>query len=138
MRGVDILLYVNTGTDAAPVWTAVGGQRNATLSEESDTIDITSKDSGGVAEYDYGLYSWSISADGVYIPDETAYEYLKNAMRNKQKVKVRIKENGGTGTNAEEGLAVITSRELEAPYDGEVTYKLELQGTGALTPTTVS
>lgn len=130
MRGVDILLMVNTGTDGAPVWTSAGGQRNATLSEESETIDITSKDSGGKSEYDYGLYSWSISADGVYIPNEAAYVALKNAMRNKTKIKVRIRENG---TDEEEGQALVTSRELDSPYEAEATYSLELQGTGALT-----
>ncbi|GAB6171992.1 hypothetical protein JCM15765_14700 [Paradesulfitobacterium aromaticivorans] len=130
MRGVDILLMANTGTDGAPVWTAVGGQRNATLTEESDTIDVTSKDSVGVSEFDYGLYSWSISADGLYIPNEAAYLALKNAMRNKAKIKVRIRENG---TDEEEGYALVTSRELDAPYEGEATYSLELQGTGALT-----
>lgn len=130
MRGVDILLMANTGTDAAPVWTAVGGQRNATLTEESETIDITSKDSAGATESDYGLYSWSVSADGVYTPNEAAYVALQNAMRNKTKIKVRIRENG---VDALEGLALVTSRELDAPYDGEVTYSLELTGTGTLT-----
>jgi TP901-1 family phage major tail protein len=137
MRGVDILLYVNTGTDAVPVWTVAGGQRNATLTETSETIDITSKDSGGNYEYDYGLNGWTISGDGVYVQDETAYEKLKSAQRGKQKIKVRVKENGGSGTNTEEGFAIITSRELDAPYDAEVTYSVELQGTGALSSITV-
>lgn len=133
MRGVDILLLVQTGEDGTtgdPIYTAVGGQRNATLSESAETIDTTSKDSNGNYEYDYGLGGWSISFDGVYVTGEAAYAALKTAMRNKEKIKVRIQENGGS---IEEGMALVTSRDLEAPYDAEATYSGELQGTGALT-----
>jgi TP901-1 family phage major tail protein len=130
MRGVDILLMVNTAASGAPVWTAVGGQRGATFTEESETVDTTSKDSDGAYEYDYGLYGWKISCDGVYVPSEAAYTALKTAMRNKTKIKVRITEDG---TATEEGEALVTSRELDAPYDDTVTYSVELQGTGVLT-----
>jgi TP901-1 family phage major tail protein len=130
MRGVDILLMVNTGTDAVPVWTAVAGQRNATLSEESETIDITSKDSEGAFEYDYGFYGWTIDADGVYVKNDVGYKELKDAIRNKQKIKVRIQEEG---VATEEGMALVTSAEFEGAYDAEVTYSISLQGTGKLT-----
>jgi TP901-1 family phage major tail protein len=129
MRGVDILLMVNTGTDALPVWAAVAGQRNATLAEESETIDITSKDSNGAFEYDYGFYGWTIDADGVYVKDDIGYQELKDAIRNKQKIKVRIQEEG---VATEEGMALVTSAEFEGAYDAEVTYSVSLQGTGKL------
>lgn len=129
MRGVDILLLVED--QATPdTFIAVGGQRNATLSETVDTIDNTSKDSGGWYEYDYGLAGWTISFDGVYIRDEEGYNLLKTAMREKRKIKVRIQE--GENGVIEEGEALVTSRDLEAPYDSEVTYSGELQGTGPL------
>jgi TP901-1 family phage major tail protein len=133
MRGVDILLMVNTGTDAVPVWTAVGGQRNATLTEESETIDITSKDSNGAFEYDYGFYGWNIDGDGVYVKNDVGFQELKDAIRNKQKIKVRIQEEG---TDVEEGMALVISREFEGAYDAEVTYSVSLQGTGELTTPT--
>lgn len=129
VRGVDVLIYVNTGTDTAPVWTVVGGQRNATLSEEAETIDVTTKNSAA-QEFEYGQYNWKISCDGVYIKDDAAYVALRNAIRQKQKVKVRIKEGD---TYTAEGLALVTSNELEAPYDDAATYSVELQGTGLLT-----
>lgn len=127
VKGVDILILANTGTVDIPEWTAVGGQRGATLTENNATIPVTSKDSGGVEEYEYGNYSWSISCDGVYVPSDAAYTVLKDAMRNKEKVKVRWQEEG---TDTLEGMALVTSRELEGPYDGEATYSMELQGTG--------
>lgn len=127
MRGVDVLILVNTGTDVSPTWTAVGGQRGAKLSEKLDTVDVTSKDNGGAKAYEPGLYDWTISCDGIYVEDEAAYQALVNALRQRQKVKVRWSEGG---TAVYEGTAIVTSRDLDAPYDGETTYSIELQGTG--------
>lgn len=130
-KGVDILILVDTGTDGTPQWTPVGGQRGATLSESRETIDVTHKASGGYKEYEYGDGEWSISCDGVLIPDDTAYKALVDAMRQEKKVKVRWQEEG---TATFEGLALVTSRDLEGPYDGEANYSMELQGSGAPTP----
>jgi len=111
-------------------WKAVGGQRNATINEETDTIETTAKDSPSLAkEYEYGPSGWSISCDGVYVPDDAAYQALKTAQRARAKVKVRIKE--GTAYT-EEGDALITSRSFQAPYAADATYSLELLGTGPL------
>lgn len=130
MKGVDILIMVNTGTDAVPVWTAVGGQRGATLSETNDTFETTHKASGGYKEYEYGYGDWTISADGVYIDSDAGYQALVTALRTKAKIKVRWQE---AGDDVYEGLALVTSRDLEGPYDGEATYSVELQGSGAPT-----
>lgn len=127
-RGVDILIFVNTGTETTPIWTVVGGQRNATLHEENEMIDVTAKDSQA-QEFEYGAYTWTISCDGVYIKDDAAYVALRNAMRDKQKIKVRVKEGD---TYTAEGLALVSSSDLEAPYDDAATYSMELQGTGVL------
>lgn len=127
MRGVDVLIEVEQ--DAGGTFIVVGGQRGATLSESNETIDITSKDSGGAFEYDYGLYGWTISCDGLYIKDDEGYEALKTAMREKKKIKVKVKEEG---TETLSGEALVISKELDGPYDAEVTYSVELQGTGKL------
>jgi len=130
MRGVDILIQVEDS--ALPgTYITIGGQRGATLSESNETLDVTTKDSGGAYEYDYGLYGWTISCDGLYVPDDVGYTALKTAFRGKTKVKVQIQEEG---TATEEGEALVISKELDGPYDAEVTYTLELQGTGKLTP----
>lgn len=132
MRGVDILIFVDTDTTGTtPNWVAAGGQRNATLTETSEALDTTTKDTGdGAYEYDYGLYGWSISGDGVYVPNDAAFQHLKTAMRTRKKVKIRIQEEG---EYTEEGTALITSLETDAPYDDNATYSMEFQGTGKLT-----
>ncbi len=128
MKGVDILILVDTGTEGTPQWTPVGGQRGATLSESVDTIETTHKASGGYKTYEAGLIDWTISCDGVYIPDDAGYKALVDAMRQRKKVKVRWQE---AGQATYEGLAIVTSRDLEGPHDGEATYSMELQGCGA-------
>ncbi|MTI95180.1 MAG: phage major tail protein, TP901-1 family [Firmicutes bacterium] len=131
ITGVDILILVETETDPESVWTPVGGQRGATLSESRDTVSTTSKLSPGrMHENEYGFGEWSISCDGVYVESEEAYNKLVQAMRNRKKVKARWQEGG---EDAKEGMALVTSRELEGPYDGEATYSIELQGTGEIT-----
>lgn len=132
-KNVKILLLVNTGTSELPTWSPVGGQRNATLSEEVEEIDVTSEDSDGAAEFEPGQYSATIDADGLYVPTATGYVALKTAFRNKEKIKVRIQEDD---TQTEEALCIITSRELEGPYDGESTYAVSLRVTGKITPVT--
>jgi TP901-1 family phage major tail protein len=133
MRGVDVLIKVNTGTEAVPVWTAVGGQRGATLSEEYDTVDTTTKDGGGWKEFDLSTGGWTISCDGVLVDGDVGYAALKTAMRSRSKVQVQIINTGpATDVELEEGEGWITSHELDMPYDDNVTYAVEIQGTGPL------
>lgn len=133
VRGVDILIMVDIDeTGTTPEWIPAGGQRGATLSETSEALDATTKDSEpGAYEYEYGLYGWNISCEGLYVPDNLAYAYLGKAMRERRKVKVRVQEEG---LPTQEGLALVSSRELDAPYEDMTTYSMEFQGTGFLRP----
>lgn len=130
-KGVDILLLSNTGTAETPEFTPVGGQRGVTINEANDTFETTNKLSPERArEFETSFYTWTSSADGVHVAGEAAYESLKSAVRSGEKILIQI-DDGGT---IEQGFAFVTSRDLEAPYDGESTYSVELQGTGALGP----
>jgi TP901-1 family phage major tail protein len=129
-RGVNFLLYTNTGTEELPVYTKVAGQRGGTFSRSSDTIDITSKDNYGWMDEDYGIASWSIEADGLLVEDDAGYMALENAFDNKQTVLVRWETAGG---NQYEGDAIITDFSNEAPYDDSATYSITLNGKGQYT-----
>lgn len=107
----------------------LGGQRSASLEEENDPVDMTSEDSDGFEEYDYGLGSWTVSCDGVYVVDNEAFDHLKDAIREKKKLKVQISEDG---KSVDEGEALVTSRSIEGAYDSETTYECEFQGSGKL------
>ncbi|MED3691305.1 phage tail tube protein [Peribacillus butanolivorans] len=130
-KNVRILLFINTGTDAVPVYSPVGGQRNANLAEEVGEIDLTTEDSNGASEFGHGLYSATIECDGLYIPTSTGYQGLKGAFRGRKSIKVQIQEDG---ENTEEATCLITNMETDAPYDGETTYTASLRVSGAITP----
>ena len=128
-RGIDLLIKINTGTDVLPAYTAVGAQRGASLSLSAETLDKTSKDSGGWVESLSGMKSWSISADGLLILDDAGYTALEEAyMENKT---ILIQMNTKTGTLFE-GEAIITSIDLDAPYDDLASYSAEFTGAGEL------
>lgn len=128
-KGVDVLIFVNTGTEAAPVWTPVGGQRNATLSESAEPIELSHKLSQA-REFEPGIPTWTISCDGVIVVDDAALQALRRAVRQRQKVLVRVQEGG---TYTAEGRAVVQGLDMETPWQEEATYSVELQGSGPLT-----
>ena len=132
-RGVNFLLYVNTGTDATPVWTKVAGQKGGTLNRGYDTIDITSKDNSGWQDEEYGNANWSIEADGLLVEDDAGFLALEAAFEGADYVKVRFQTQAG---NKYEGSAIISDFNVEAPYDDQATYSLTLNGKGAYTKTT--
>jgi TP901-1 family phage major tail protein len=132
-RGVNFLLYVNTGSDATPVWTKVAGQKGGTLNRGYDTIDVTSKDNVGWQDEEYGNASWSIEADGLLVEDDAGFLALESAFEGAEYVKVRFQTQAG---NKYEGQAIISDFSVEAPYDDQATYSLTLNGKGAYTKTT--
>lgn len=136
VRGVDILVEIDmdqllTTPTGIQDYQIVGGQQNATLSEEREAIDTTTKDGDGATENEYGLYSWSVSADGMVVTNSAAYDALKKCIR--EAIKVRLRINDGSGI--ETGTALVTSREVEGPYDEFATYSTEFTGSGKLTTT---
>jgi len=127
LRGVDVLLYLPGEPD-----TPIAGQRNATLSLSSDTIDTTAKDTGDWRTFLAGLKSWTISCDGVYNVSDTAMLSLENAFLNGTVIDIKLaKDTEWTAT----GQAIITSLDYDASLEDVMSYSIELQGTGALTIT---
>lgn len=133
MRGVEVLVKVNTGTEALPSYTAILGQKGGTFNRGYDTIDMTSKDNSGWADSDYGNGNWSISVDGNLEATDPALDKLEDAFMAAEVVKVQFAFPSG---KAYEGDAVITDFSIEAPHDDVATYSLELTGKGQYTEIT--
>lgn len=130
MSGVDVLLKVNTGTIVTPVWTEVAFQRGATLNRSAETIDTSYKGGGNWKSYVAGLKEWSVDADGLYVFGATEFDALENAFDDRTSIQIVIVDNlTGKGFK---GTAFIVDFPIEAPFDGELTYSLTLQGNGAL------
>jgi len=129
LRGVDVLVKV----DIAGTPTTIAGQRNATLSLTSDSIDTTSKDTGDWRTFLAGLKSWTLSCDGLYVDGDPALEELQSKFESGTAVAVTIAEKNAAWTAT--GNAVITSLDYDASLEDVMTVSAEFQGTGALTIT---
>jgi TP901-1 family phage major tail protein len=131
-RGVNFLLYVNTGSDATPVWTKVAGQKGGTLNRGYDTLDVTSKDNIGWQDEEYGNANWSIEADGLLVEDDAGFLALEDAFEQAKYVKVRFQTQAGNKYEGSRLSATSVSKLL-------TTIKRltrSLNGKGAYTKTT--
>ena len=123
MNGTDVLILVNTGTEGAPVYTAVGSQRGASLSETNDEIDISSKDSRA-GRYLAGRYGSTLSLDALYVPSNLAYLALKMAQRAGDAILVRVSEEA---VETEEASAIITDMSTDFPDQEAATISIDLR-----------
>ena len=122
MNGTDILLLVNTGTALVPVYVAVGSQRDATFGETNEAIDMSSKDSRAKRVL-AGRYTAEITMEALYVPSDTAFLALKDAMRNGTLIKVVREESG---VSIEEVNAVVTDLSQAAPDQDAATVSIGL------------
>lgn len=130
VRGLDILVYVGTGSGGS-VKTVVGGQKGCTLSMEADTIDISNKNDFGWASTIGGAKSWSVSCDGQFIANDAGQKALMDAFVAGTNLSIEMKNSDNSIYYA--GTAAITSLEIDAQFDDVCTLSMELQGIGALT-----
>jgi len=122
MNGTDVLLLVNTGTDLVPSYEAVGSQRDVSFEETTEEIDVSSKDSRAKRVLP-GRYGATISLDALYVPTDSAYGKLKNAMRNGTLIMVAKEVDDVT---IETASALITSMSEADPDQAESTISISL------------
>lgn len=130
MQGKLFLIKANTGTAETPDYTKVLGQRGGTLSVGTDTTDTTNKDGGNWSENRPTYNNWSVSLDGLLKETDPALSQLRTEQVAGNQVLVQAEMPNG---DIYEGLATITTFDIEAPHDDEVTYSIELTGSGELT-----
>lgn len=122
MNGTDVLLLVNVGTPLVPVYQTVGSQRDVTFDEAMEEIDVSSKDSRAKRVLP-GRYSSSLSLDALYVPTNTDYQALKDAMRDGELILVARQEDGVTIETAD---ALITALSEAFPDQGEAAISVSL------------
>jgi TP901-1 family phage major tail protein len=127
--GKDYLLYVNTGTVAAPVWTLIGGQRGSSLGRTADSIDTSHKTSGGWKSSKAGLRGWSIDLDGLVLLGDLGIEALETAFTEGKEVNIKFEY---PDKKYRTGWASITDFSFETPHDGEASLSGSLEGNGEL------
>ena len=115
MNGTDVLLLVNTGTVAVPVYEAVGSQRDVSFDEATEEIDVSSKDSRAKRVLP-GRYSASLSLDALYGWTDDGYRALRDARRDGELILVAREDDSTTIETAD---ALITSLSESFPDQGE-------------------
>ena len=122
VRGLDLIMKIGS--------TAIGGQKNAKVSMKSDVLDTSTKTSGDWKRNIAGAKEWSATCDGFYYIDDAGYEAAVDAFINSTEVTIALANTGNTVGFT--GKALITSLDIDAPYDDAMSYDMELSGTGAL------
>lgn len=127
MNGTDFMVRVNTGTEEEPTWTTVAKQTGASLSEKSDFIDMSSKDSRA-REGVSGRYEASLSLDALIdYPAGEGYAALRAALRDGTLVQV---QTAVAGDPAEQAYAVVTDLSADYPDQDTATFSASFEITG--------
>lgn len=129
--GKNYLIYLNIGTDETTnaKWLVLGGQRSGDLSRKADSIDASSKDSGGWKVTIPGMKEWSIDLETLLMPNEESLVLLEQAFLKDEKVHIKFEYPDKSYMT---GLASITELSLGTPHDDVATYKGSLNGAGPL------
>lgn len=131
IKGSAIYVSVNTGTEGSPVWTKVGGQKEATFDRGSAVIDTTDKDSGGDEEHLPGERNWSISFGAFLIEDNAGWLEIETAYGAGTQKQYRFITPG----YAYMGKATVESLSVAGAKGDAGIASFTLKGTGALSKT---
>ena len=129
-------LLVKAGNAASPeVFTTVAGLRDTSISINSETVDVTNKDSSRnrVLLADAGIKSFSISGSGVFTDSASEQTILTNFSSSTFKNYQFLVPDFNTFT----GAFQITTMEYAGSYNGEVTYTMSFESSGGITIATV-
>lgn len=119
-RSISAILLVND--------IPVAGQQNASLIRAMSPINITNKIDGSWQEHLSGSKNWKLSCGGIYVKNADSYQALENAFMNNEEIAVKILMDNHTYV----GQALITNFPLNAMFNKQFKYSLQLLGTGEL------
>lgn len=127
-KGAALLLKINT---TGSTYVTVGGLRSTSITLNDEAVDVTNKDSSGNRTLlaDGGIHSISVSGSGVFT-DAASETTLKDAMNAStfKNFQVIIPD---FGTYA--GAFMVATLEYAGEHNGEVTYSVTLESSGAIT-----
>lgn len=131
VKGTAFRVYVNTGTVGSPVYAAITGEGDVTLSVGAGTIEVTTKDSAGWDEFVKGNMNWSVAFNGKWIAsDPGALDARSDLMTVDATSLIQIKTIDSTKIYS--GTCIVEKLDLKAAYNGVVEDSLSFKGTGAL------
>jgi len=129
VTGISFIVAVNTGTSGSPVYTDVGGQRNATLNLNLGEAITTSKDSSNWEESIPTVRDWGIDFDSILLEADAGYAELEDKYFNRTSLQVRLTT---AAANTYIGLCNLSNLSMDTPHDSEASISGSLKGTGPL------
>lgn len=124
------LRILRSNSDSPETFTAITGAREESLSINNELIDITDKSSSGWRTYLSGvasMQSMTLSASGVTV-DETMIEDMMAKTEKNYQLDIN-------GLGVFEGAFMIPTLEQSGSHNGEITYSITLESSGAITYT---
>ena len=140
-NGTDLILKVSPSDGGADA--KLMHSQNVSLSINVDPIDISNKDSAGFRDIIGGQKSFSLSADGLMdfnpaTAADTEVDELTTQMLARTAVTFTFTlSSTSAGDYYYSGSGFVTSLEISAGTEDAPTYSCSIEGTGALTLTTV-
>jgi TP901-1 family phage major tail protein len=128
-KGSALLLKIGSGSPVT--YATIGGLRSTSITMNDEPVDITNKDSAGVRTLlaQGGVQSMSVSGSGVFT-DAASEGTLRTAFGAASFSQYQLLiPDFGTYT----GTFMIASLEYAGEYNGEVTYSVTLESSGAVT-----
>ena len=128
-KGSAFLLKIGNGANP-PVFATVAGLRTTQMSVNGDAVNITSKDSGGWRELlsGAGVRSVSVSAGGIFTGSAAEGRVKSNALIGTLDDYELSFESG----ERMRGRFLVTRLDYSGDYNGERTYTLSLESSGAV------
>lgn len=120
MDGKNILVLADTG---AGVYAAVAEQTNVSWESTTNLISADSKDSDHT-KWIPGKKDDTLSLEAAYVPDDTAYQAIKDAKAAGTSVILRRSESG---VEVEEAEAFVSTISGEGPDNDKATISIEFQ-----------
>ena len=108
--------------------TVIAGQTDASLSRSKEVREIFHKDCNGNAKKSGGKNSWSLSLSGMVIFGDEGLELVEEIYDGDGSCGVYIE----MGNRRYYGKAILVQNDMALPNDSEVTYDINVEGSGKL------
>jgi TP901-1 family phage major tail protein len=130
-KGSAFLLKIGDGA-APPVYATVAGLRTTQMSVNGEPVNVTSKDSGGWRELlsGAGVRSVSVAGSGIFTGSTAEARLKSNAIGGLIDDYELSFESG----ERMRGRFLLTRLDYAGDYNGERTYGLALESSGAVVP----
>ena len=130
-KGISMLIKAGDGGSPTEAFTTIAGLRSTSFTHNNESVDVTTKDSGGYRELlaAGGTKSVSVSGSGVFtdaaVEDTIRASAFADSLNNYE----FVFPNGDKITAAFQ----ITSYERAGEHNGEETYSLSFESSGTVT-----